>query len=349
MLAMRFVRSPVTRLVVLLLSAAVRHPIACAADWEDWQDRGHATPSLEEQFAEMEMEIDFGDDEKQMVKYRLRVPARLSDSASAAQPASMLVWLHGAGEAGKNSESEKDNKLHLRWLDLVVDSGFSGYILAYQHPKDGPTWAATSGRRHPVETTRKIVAELLNELPIDPDRLYLSGASSGGDGCWEMILRYPDLFAAAAPLACSGAGTRPTSTYCNLPIWVFHCARDPKTPIDGARETVRKVQEAGGSVFLTETQGKTHDCWTPAFTTFRLPQWLDQQEKGVAGPEPNWRTPMTTATLRAWLDDTGLLFHLPVPAAALVLMVLAGANSRRSAKQSRDHPLQERDESEVLE
>ena len=39
---------------------------------------------------------------------------------------------------------------------------------------------------------------------VDEDRVYLTGLSMGGGGTWHLGLRYPDLFAAIAPVCAVG-------------------------------------------------------------------------------------------------------------------------------------------------
>jgi predicted peptidase len=40
---------------------------------------------------------------------------------------------------------------------------------------------------------------LVKEYGLDGRRIYVGGFSMGGCGAWEMLTRYPDLFAAAFP------------------------------------------------------------------------------------------------------------------------------------------------------
>ena len=84
-------------------------------------------------------------------------------------------------------------------------------------------------------------------LLFDPDRVYITGLSLGGFGTWAMVLKFPEIFVAAAPI-CGGValGGMPKSTTlrellssskylykdtermqalecCSgLPIWLFH-------------------------------------------------------------------------------------------------------------------------------
>jgi predicted peptidase len=46
-----------------------------------------------------------------------------------------------------------------------------------------------------------LVMQLVETLPVDPDRLYLTGLSLGGFGTWAYALQYPQGFAAIAPIS----------------------------------------------------------------------------------------------------------------------------------------------------
>jgi dienelactone hydrolase len=43
------------------------------------------------------------------------------------------------------------------------------------------------------------IRDVLGKYAVDPDRIYLDGASMGGNGSFEFVCLFPDLFAAAAP------------------------------------------------------------------------------------------------------------------------------------------------------
>ena len=106
--------------------------------------------------------------------------------------------------------------------------------------------------------------------------MYLTGLSSGGNGCWEMAMCWPQLFAAVAPLASGGGDRSRAATLTNIPIWVFHNHNDTSIPPDGDRETVAVVKAAGGNMIqLTLTGGpQNHDSWTEAFRIHGLMAWI---------------------------------------------------------------------------
>ncbi|GAB3890883.1 hypothetical protein GCM10029964_063140 [Kibdelosporangium lantanae] len=65
--------------------------------------------------------------------------------------------------------------------------------------------------------------------PVDPDRVYLVGLSSGGRGIYDLLKKYPDRFAAAMPT--SGWGdVSGMDGITRVPLWADHSIDDPVVP-----------------------------------------------------------------------------------------------------------------------
>ncbi|MEX2317299.1 MAG: PHB depolymerase family esterase [Pirellulales bacterium] len=257
-------------------------------------------------------------DEGGTVKYRLHIPAAaVSGMNTRAWP--LLVWLHGFGEAGD------DNISHIRWLNLLFrrtdsEGPLPCFVMAYQCPYERRMWSDGPPSAQPLTVAKAIVDEIIEKHAIDRDRIYLSGVSSGGTGCWEMLERYPTLFAAAVPLASAGSPSSEVSVIVDVPIWAFHTRDDPGTDVNQVRETVARLQAIGGKAYLTQTPGDTHDCWNAAFKDFHFVDWLLMQRKGSTSTEPNYATLTNRARLiKQDVLATGPQYYLPVPAAAICL------------------------------
>jgi predicted peptidase len=171
----------------------------------------------------------------------LAMPARLYvPPAAIADPVTkrpLIVWLHGGGDAGTNNLNQ------IRWdIDfLFAEAKRRGaFLLAPQAPLN---W-------RPKSVTDNVVS-LLNlttdQFNVDPDRLYLTGYSSGGGGTWNMLSRYPDTFAAAMPVA--PVSTEPDFKPANLvgqAISVFHARNDTVAPVQTTRNVINSIMSAAG-------------------------------------------------------------------------------------------------------
>ena len=59
------------------------------------------------------------------------------------------------------------------------------------------------------------------EYNIDPDRVYLTGVSSDGNGVWSLAATFTDVFAAAVPISGVPGGDETAKALADaqLPIW----------------------------------------------------------------------------------------------------------------------------------
>lgn len=224
------------------------------------------------------------------LNYRLFMPDRHHERGQSP----IIIWMHGHGE----HELLFHNTGQLKYIKELVFPGLSEAslypfcLLAVQCPK-GENWISTdkvcdecSGACDPAAITILIAEQLVKERPIDPDRVYLVGISSGGEASWEMAKRRPDFFAAVAPLASAGGGIENLDLIKGIPIWAFHVKDDPSVSVEYVRFTVHELLKLGGNCALTETDGALHDCWSDAFLQYNLLQWLLSQRQGAAGCPP---------------------------------------------------------------
>jgi predicted peptidase len=172
---------------------------------------------------------------------QLVMPARLYvPPAAIADPVTkppLIVWLHGGGDAGSNNLNQ------IRWdVDfLFAEAKRRGaFLLAPQAPLN---W-------RPKSVTDNVVSLLklaTSQFNVDPDRLYLTGYSSGGGGTWNMLSRYPDTFAAGMPVAPVSA--EPDFKPANLvgqSIIAFHARNDTVAPVQTTRNIVSSIMSAAG-------------------------------------------------------------------------------------------------------
>lgn len=109
----------------------------------------------------------------------------------------------------------------------------------------------------------------------------MTGSSNGGGAAWSMTAWYPEVFAAAVPLAGTGdtgAAAAIASRYTQVPIWTFHGDADTTLSVEGTRKLVEAIQAAGGEkIIYTEIAGGTHNIWKEAAATEGLIDWIFAQ------------------------------------------------------------------------
>jgi predicted peptidase len=126
-----------------------------------------------------------------------------------------------------------------------------------------------------------VLHKVMQDYPVDADRICLAGVSTGGSACWEMAMRYPDMFAAVVPMASWGGDMSRAARLARIPIWTFHNRDDDTpTPVD-VRRTVKAVEEAGGNIHLTLVPATGHNCWYAAFKVHDAMGWMLLQRRGA--------------------------------------------------------------------
>jgi predicted peptidase len=252
-----------------------------------------------------------GDAPAETYRYRIFVP-RLPKPG---ETYPLLLWLHGAGEAGS------DNRENLRWLDLILNDRdhiekYRFFILAVQYPNEGCVDMPS--------VTYEILQKTLREQPVDEDRIYLSGVSSGGGECWQLLRRHPHTFAAMAPLASGSPDISDAAAFVDIPIWVFHNVYDTNTSPAGVKAMVAAINAAGGNAYLTLLDAGGHDCWQQAFGRYDVMAWmLDQRRSAWV----SWTPPGS----RAWR-----WWHVfAVPCGFLALLVVGCWSERRRREHRR--------------
>lgn len=199
------------------------------------------------------------------LRYLLHLPPGYWDEPARQWP--LVLFLHGRGERGDNINVVRKYGI-AKMVDEKSDSDFIAISpqcpLAYEWPDLTTTLA-------------QLVEQAMTHLPVDPDRVYLTGLSMGSRGGWLLAVDNPDRFAALA-LIC---GRIPTPDFLDRviilkdkPIWIFHGAKDPVVPVDNSEKIAATLQAAGGNPRLTIYPEADHDAWTETYNNPELYTWL---------------------------------------------------------------------------
>jgi len=130
----------------------------------------------------------------------------------------------------------------------------------------------------PLRLTMELLFRLKQDPLIDSKRIYLMGLSSGASGVWDLIARYPQMFAAAVPFAGCGDGTK-VIRFKHLPIWIFHGALDLAVNPNCSKLMDKALIDAGAKPRYTVYKMTGHSCWVKAFKDPELMRWLFSQSR----------------------------------------------------------------------
>ncbi|MBQ9491217.1 MAG: prolyl oligopeptidase family serine peptidase [Firmicutes bacterium] len=124
----------------------------------------------------------------------------------------LLIWLHGQGEGGVDPDiALLGNKVvalaktHIQNYFTTKDGQNGSYLLVVQTPTywmdggDGQNSNGDVNSRY-TEILKDTIQKYINSNPdIDTNRIYIGGCSNGGYMTIEMLVAYPDYWAAAYP------------------------------------------------------------------------------------------------------------------------------------------------------
>ncbi len=187
----------------------------------------------------------------------------------------LLVFLHGTGERGQDLEL-----LRRVGLPKEIEQGVQpevSDILRNRFILVSPQCPIESG--WVPERVVELVEHICNTLPVERDRVNLTGFSMGGFGTWQTACQYPDCFAAIVPLA-GGGDVNQADRLKDMPIWAFQGAKDETVPIGVIQAMVDAVRKCGGHVEFTVYPEEGHGICGVTYENPRLYDWLLAQRRG---------------------------------------------------------------------
>ena len=223
------------------------------------------------------------------LNYRLYKPKTVSDKLYP-----LLLNLHPGGQNGDDNKIQISS-LVFEWAKNESQSRFPCYIIAPQCPI-GREWVDKGQMNAPFkhynqddyqETDEmKMIVEVINQLintyPIDSGKIYAVGFSMGATGCWDILSRYPDLFAASI-ISSGVSDTSKAYKLANIPIWVFSGENDIVAPAQLNKTMVESINSRGGRAKFTIFKDEGHDIGYISFTYPGVKDWLFDQMKHVSG------------------------------------------------------------------
>jgi predicted peptidase len=242
---------------------------------------------------------DFGEYRKEVfhtrkgdLPYRVLYPGSFDSSAT--YP--LLIFLHGAFEKGADNEAQLNigGRYFLREENR---KNFPAIILFPQCPEND-SWAyfdtkldSSTGlvkewdfpfRKEPTHITgllKGLLDSLLGNHFIDKSRIYIGGLSQGGMGVFDMVARYPDIFAAAFPICGAGKISTAKDFATKVSLWIFHGDADEIVPAYFSRDFYKRLSKLNADVKYSEYPGVHHNSWVNAFAEKDLLSWLFSKSK----------------------------------------------------------------------
>lgn len=202
----------------------------------------------------------------------------------------LVLFLHGAGERGSDNQKQLTHGGQM-FLNPVNREKYPAFVLFPQCPENA-YWAYSvrpssftpeqmpQNEEMPItfQTVKEMLDGYLTNPAVDKSRIYIIGLSMGAMGTFDMVARFPDIFAAAIPI-CGTVNPQRLSAAKDVNFRIFHGDADNVVPVEGSREAYKALKATGASVEYIEFPGCNHGSWNPAFNYPDFMEWLFKQKK----------------------------------------------------------------------
>lgn len=178
----------------------------------------------------------------------------------------LLLFLHGAGERGKDLERVK---WHGPPKLIAAGRDFPFIVVSPQCPE---------GERWSTDVLNGLLDQMEEQYRVDEKRIYVTGLSMGGYGTWALAQRYPERFAAIAPV-CGGGNPAEACAIKDVPTWVFHGEKDTVVPFEYSQVMVDELKRCRGNPRFTAYPEAGHDAWSETYDNQALYDWFLLQQR----------------------------------------------------------------------
>jgi len=228
-------------------------------------------------------------EKKDTLRYRILFPEHYDK----AKKYPLVLFLHGAGERGKDNEKQLTHGAKL-FLSPENRKNFPCIVVFPQCPSES-FWSSVKVDRSktpmafdfdysrpsntPLLSTIEVVKKIIREEGVDKKRVYITGLSMGGMGTFEAVYRFPKLFAAALPICGGGDVKSYDARVKKIPFWVFHGAVDAVVDVKNSRDMVERLKTLNAQVKYSEYPGVNHNSWDNAFAEPEFLGWMFSKKK----------------------------------------------------------------------
>lgn len=211
----------------------------------------------------------------------------------------LVMFLHGNGGRGTDGYMNfaDAGKAPRHFIDPAFQRWLPSFVYIPQSADQGSLWSNTSYFRPREILLRAVqcidVLKARYGYSIDMRRIYITGLSSGGTGCYEAIAKFPGKFAAAIPIACNHD---PQVFYrANAaPVWYFANRNDGAVCFQAVDRLAAHFRSLGSEHRVTLLAGRGHNAWNEVYGNQEFRGWLSRREL---------RQELYPTDYRVWLDE----------------------------------------------
>jgi predicted esterase len=210
-------------------------------------------------------------------KYAVYIPK--SYHAGTAQKYPVIIFLHGVGEGSGLGEGDL-KQLTVGLGPFVAEKANRGeafdFIVIF--PQSDGNWGPDSDYTRDMFTA---LANTAREYPTDPDRIYLTGLSTGGAGTWAIGAKYHENFAALVPMGSNGSSLDQADKLTHVSVRAYCSMFGDMFAGFNDHMMVGRIKDLnpGANATFISTPTLGHDCWENVYGGTEFYDWLKQQRR----------------------------------------------------------------------
>jgi pimeloyl-ACP methyl ester carboxylesterase len=184
----------------------------------------------------------------------------------------LVIYLHGGSDRGTDL-----NRLYSSGIPDQVYRGraFPFIMLAPQSPPH-LRWSTD-------DWFENFFREATARYRIDADRVYLTGPSLGGSGTWYLATRYPEVFAAIAPMSGFTSNLdfidEHLDRLVDMPVWAFHGRLDTVVPFEETERIVRRLEGRNRDLRFSAEPDVGHEIHWQVYPGQDLYDWFLRHDR----------------------------------------------------------------------
>jgi len=147
----------------------------------------------------------------------------------------LIIYLHGGSMRGTDLD-----KLYTYGIpDQIYRGRYFPFVIISPQCSKYMWWSSD-------DWFENLYNEIKAKYRVDTNRVYLTGFSLGGSGTWYLAAKFPEKFAAIAPIA--GATSHmdfidnSINNLYDIPIWAFHGKIDNMVPFEETERIINKLE-----------------------------------------------------------------------------------------------------------
>lgn len=205
------------------------------------------------------------------------------NESDSSKPA-LVIYLHGGSSKGVDNETQMLEAGIDNIADYLTEKRIQVVFIVPQCPVD-KSWGG------PMLGVLKALIDEFKEGKVNDDRIYILGGSMGGTGTWSMVSAYPDLFAAAMPVA-GNPSKCIAGNVSQTPVFTVMGTADTIMNVETASDFIDKLNSLGGITKLDIEEGWTHEATcVQSYTAGRL-DWIfghTRNSSGMVNPARDYK------------------------------------------------------------